>query len=55
MAVVYAVGKWRHYLLGNNVLIKIDHQSLKYLLDQTIKESLLQINIMDYQINGIGL
>lgn len=36
MVVVYAVTKWRHYLLGNKVLIKTDHHSLKYLLDQRV-------------------
>ena len=34
MAVVKAVQKWRHYLLGNHFIIKIDQKCLKFLTDQ---------------------
>ena len=34
-AVVHALKIWRHYLLGNNVHIFIDHKSLKYILTQS--------------------
>ena len=34
MGVVFAVQKWRHYLLNRHFTIKTGHYSLKYILDQ---------------------
>ncbi|WVZ75903.1 hypothetical protein U9M48_023922 [Paspalum notatum var. saurae] len=34
LAVVYALKKWRHYLLGNTCYIYTDHKSLKYIFTQ---------------------
>ena len=34
-AVVHALKIWRHYLLGNNAHIFIDHKSLKYIFTQS--------------------
>jgi len=34
MAVVLAVEKWRPYLLGRHFIIKTDHFSLKFLMEQ---------------------
>jgi len=36
LALVVAMKKWRPYLLGRPFVIKTDHQSLKYLLEQSL-------------------
>nr|KYP76053.1 Retrovirus-related Pol polyprotein from transposon 17.6 [Cajanus cajan] len=36
LAVVFAVQRWRHYLLNRHFIVKIDHYSLKYILDQRL-------------------
>jgi hypothetical protein len=41
-ALIYAIQKWRTYLFGNTFIIKTDHSSLKYPLEQRITTMLQQ-------------
>ncbi|XP_027093589.2 uncharacterized protein [Coffea arabica] len=55
LSLITAVQKWKHYLLGGHFVIKTDHESLKYLLDQKITTPLQQkwlakLMGMDYEI-----
>jgi hypothetical protein len=55
MAIFQALKKWRHYFLGNKVVIKTDQQSLKYLTSQRLLEGIqhklmLKLLEFDYSI-----
>ncbi|KAL0449608.1 UNVERIFIED_CONTAM: Retrovirus-related Pol polyprotein from transposon.6 [Sesamum latifolium] len=56
LAIMLAVGKWKHYLEGNKFIIKTDQQSLKFILEQCIGNALQQKWIskllgLDYEIH----
>lgn len=38
LAILEALKRWRHYLLGNELIIKTDQQSLKFITGQKITE-----------------
>jgi hypothetical protein len=42
LAILEALRKWRHYLLGNQLIIKTDQRSLKYLSSQRLLEGIQQ-------------
>lgn len=55
LAIVLATKKWYTYLQGNHFIIKTDHQSLKYLLEQKLSTLLQQkwlakLMGLDYEI-----
>uniref|UniRef100_A0A0A8XWU3 Reverse transcriptase RNase H-like domain-containing protein n=1 Tax=Arundo donax TaxID=35708 RepID=A0A0A8XWU3_ARUDO len=41
-AILEALKKWRHSLLGNTLIIRTDHQSLKFMITQRIAEGIQQ-------------
>ncbi|KAL3509375.1 hypothetical protein ACH5RR_028776 [Cinchona calisaya] len=55
LSLITAVRKWRHYLLGNHLIIRTEHQSLKYLIEQRIsipfqQRWLTKLLGLDYEI-----
>ncbi|KAL0340888.1 UNVERIFIED_CONTAM: Transposon Ty3-G Gag-Pol polyprotein [Sesamum radiatum] len=55
LAILLAVTKWKHYLVGNHFVIKTDQQSLKYILEQKVDNALQQKWIskllgLDYEV-----
>ncbi|KAK1412796.1 hypothetical protein QVD17_34309 [Tagetes erecta] len=56
LALVSAVQKWSHYLLGRHFLIRTDHYTLKFLLEQrvtTIEQQRLLLKLMPYDFSII--
>ena len=55
VALVFAVTKWKHYLVGNHFIIRTDHKSLKFLLEQRLTTTaqykwLTKLLGLDYEI-----
>jgi hypothetical protein len=55
LAILEALKKWRHYLLGNRLIIKTDQQSLRFMTTQKLTEGiqhklLLKLLEFDYTI-----
>ncbi|KAF7817723.1 putative mitochondrial protein [Senna tora] len=48
MAIVLAVKKWRHYLIGHKFVIRTDQKALKYLLEQCIIDADWASKLMGY-------
>ncbi|KAD4180155.1 hypothetical protein E3N88_28746 [Mikania micrantha] len=54
LALVLAVQKWNHYLMGRHFFIKTDHYTLKFLLEQrvtTIEQQRLLLKLMPYDFS----
>lgn len=55
LAIIEALKKWRHYLVGHQLIIKTDHQSLKFMTDQKVtgkiqQKLMLKLLEFDFQI-----
>ncbi|KAD7117361.1 hypothetical protein E3N88_04629 [Mikania micrantha] len=54
LALVLAVQKWNHYLMGRHLFIKTDHYTLKFLLEQrvtTVEQQRLLLKLMPYDFS----
>uniref|UniRef100_A0A8R7R865 Integrase catalytic domain-containing protein n=1 Tax=Triticum urartu TaxID=4572 RepID=A0A8R7R865_TRIUA len=51
LAILAALKKWRHYFLGNDLIIKTDHQSLQFMTDQKVNTSIqhkLMLKLLEF-------
>jgi hypothetical protein len=51
LAIIEALKRWRHYFLGSKLIIKTDHQSLKFLTDQRLSEGIqhkLMLKLLEF-------
>lgn len=55
MALLRAIDKWRHYLQFKHFIVRTDHHSLKYLLEQKMTSAMQQKGLtkllgLDYEV-----
>ncbi|KAM3402087.1 hypothetical protein ACQJBY_006188 [Aegilops geniculata] len=51
LAIMEALKRWRHYFLGNDLIIRTDHQSLQFMTDQKISTSIqhkLMLKLLEF-------
>lgn len=51
IAILEAIKKWRHYILGGKLVIRTDQQSLKFMMNQRLVEGIqhkLMLKLMEY-------
>jgi hypothetical protein len=56
MAILHALKKWHPYLIGRHFKVKIDHDSLKYFLEQRLSSEEQQkwvIKILGYDFETV--
>jgi hypothetical protein len=54
MAILEGLKKWRHYFLGNKLIIKIDQKSLQYLGSQRLLEGIqhkLMLKLLEFDFS----
>ena len=52
LAILEALKRWRHYLIGHELIIKTDQQSLKFITDQKITAGVqhkLMMKLLDFK------
>ena len=55
LAILMAIKKWHHFLVGRHFIIRIDHQPLKYMLEQKVSTPsqhtwLAQLMTYDFEV-----
>lgn len=51
MAIIESLKRWGHYFLGNQLVIKMDQQSLKFMVGQKISEGIqhkLMLRLLEF-------
>jgi hypothetical protein len=54
LAILESLRKWRHYLLGNKLIIRTDQKSLKYLSSQRLLEGIqhkLMLKLLEFDFS----